>query len=146
MPDTIYQPRSELLRPYFGPESGIDTDQKAFSFILGILYGKVMQVQAAKGFNVGANALTWLKRLTLTGKDLPELYCKVREKLLTYETERNRAVREVLQELGELGTRIGDQFDLPQVGTCYFLLLGQSVTARILPSSSKEDKPDTTQS
>ena len=144
MPDTVYQPQSDLLRPYFGPESGIDTDQKAFAFILGTLYGKVMQVQAAKGFNVGANALTWLKRLTLTGNDLPELYCKVREKLLTYETESSPAVREVLEELGDLGTRIGDSFDLSQVATCYFLLLGQSVAVRVLPS--REEKSDTTQS
>lgn len=144
MPDAMYHPQSDLLRPYFRPESGIDTVQKAFAFILGILYGKVMQVQAAKGFNVGANALTWLKRLTLTGKDLPELYCKVREKLLTYETESSSAVREVLQELGSLGAKIGDNFDLPQVTTCYFLLLGQSVAVRVLPS--KEETSDTTRS
>ena len=138
MPNPSYQPNSDLLKPYFGPESGIDTDQKAFAFILGILYGKVMQVQGAKGVNVGANALTWLKRLTLTGQDLPGFYCKVREKLLTYETEGNPSVREVLNELGDLGARIGDIPDLSQVSTCYFLLLGQSVAVRVLPSKEKE--------
>ena len=107
MPESSYQPNSELLKPYFGQESGIDTDQKAFAFLVGVLYGKVMQVQAAKGFNVGSNALTWLKRLTLTGQDLPDFYCKVREKLLTYETESSKDVREVLQEVGNLGTKIG---------------------------------------
>ena len=90
MPEASYQPKSELLKPFFGQESGIDTDQKAFAFLVGVLYGKVMQVQGAKGVIVGANALTWLRRLTLTGEDLPDFYCKVREKLLTYETESNK--------------------------------------------------------
>ena len=140
MPESSYQPNSELLKPYFGQESGIDTDQKAFAFLVGVLYGKVMQVQAAKGFNVGSNALTWLKRLTLTGQDLPDFYCKVREKLLTYETESSKDVREVLQEVGNLGTKIGDAFDIPQTTTCYFLLLGQSVAVQVLPSSSRDEE------
>lgn len=139
MPNKIYTPKSELLKPFFGSESGIDSNQKAFAFILGAVYGKLLQVQSAKGFNIGANALTWLKRLTLTGKDLPELYVKVREKLLAYETESSSAVREVLHELGTLGVQIGDSFNLNQVSTCYFLLLGQSLSTTILPSTSKTD-------
>lgn len=140
MSESSYQPNSELLKPYFGQESGIDTDQKAFAFLVGVLYGKVMQVQGAKGVNVGANALTWLRRLTLTGEDLPDFYCKVREKLLTYETESSGAVREVLQEVGYLGTKIGDAFDIPQTTTCYFLLLGQSVAIQVLPSGSRDEE------
>lgn len=140
MPESSYQPNSELLKPYFGQENGIDTDQKAFAFLVGILYGKVMQVQGVKGVNVGANALTWLRRLTLTGEDLPDFYCKVREKLLTYETESSKDVREVLQEVGYLGTKIGDAFDIPQTTTCYFLLLGQSVAIHVLPSSSRDEE------
>lgn len=140
MSESSYQPNSELLKPYFGQESGIDTDQKAFAFLVGVLYGKVMQVQGAKGVNVGANALTWLRRLTLTGEDLPDFYCKVREKLLTYETERSGDVREVLQEVGYLGTKIGDAFDIPQTTTCYFLLLGQSVAIQVLPSGSRDEE------
>ena len=140
MPQLSYRPDSELLKPYFGEKSGIDTDQKAFAFLVGVLYGKVMQVQGAKGVNVGSNALTWLKRLTLTGKDLPDFYCKVREKLLAYETEGNENVREVLREVGYLGTTIGDTFDIPQTTTCYFLLLGQSVAIQVLPSSNKDEE------
>ena len=141
MPEASYQPESELLKPYF-EESGIDTNQKAFSFLVGILYGKVMQVQGAKGVNVGANALTWLRRLTLTGEDLPDFYCKVREKLLTYETEGNKNVREVLREVGYLGMRIGDDFNLSQTTTCYFLLLGQSVTVDVLPSKDTKTEEE----
>ena len=138
MPDASYHPRSDALKPYFVQESAIDTRQKAFAFILGALFGKMMQVQAARGVNVGSNALTWLKRLTLTGRDLPNLYTQVREKLLHYETEGNETVREIVTELGELGSVTKWDVDLDQVQTCYFFLLGQSLATRIMPSKDKQ--------
>ena len=134
----IYQPTCERLKTYFAAETAIDSKDKAFTFILGVLYGKLLQVQGGRGVNVGANAMTWLRRLSLSGRDLPELYVKVREKLLAYDTERNEAVREVLTELGELGTRIGG-FNLDETTTCYFLLLGQSLAVKILPSKDRDD-------
>lgn len=134
MPEGAFEPTLEALKPYFGPESGIDNPQKAYAFLLGVLYGKVLQVQGARGVNVGANALTWLKRLTLTGQDLPTLYVKIREKLLAYETEKSLQVRALIEEIGDLGVRLGDQIDLDDTATCYFLLLGQSLSNRILPS------------
>ena len=139
MPENIYQPLCAVLKPYFTIESAIDSRQKAFAFILGALFGKLMQVQAARRVNVGANALTWLKRLTLSGKDLPELYTRVREKLLVYETEGNEIVRQLVGELGELGTVTKWDDDLDQVQTCYFLLLGQSLATRLMPSKAQPD-------
>jgi len=139
MTEDHYQPDVDILKPYFGPESGIDSKEKAFAFILGVLYGKVMQVQAARGVNVGANSLTWLKRLTLEGKDLPEMYNKVRRMLLTYGTEGNEEVRALVEELGNLGNKIGNMIELDQTTTCYFILIGQSMTSKILPK--KTDKP-----
>ncbi|CAA7602827.1 CRISPR-associated protein TM1802 [Acididesulfobacillus acetoxydans] len=135
-----FQPAMESLKPYFGEESGIDTPEKAFAFLLGVLYGKLLQVQGAKGVNVGANALTWLKRLTLKGKDLPELYVKTREKLLAYEAEKSAEIRMLIQELGQLGISLGDHVQLDEVKTNYFLLLGQSMTENILPSKAKEQE------
>jgi CRISPR-associated protein Csh1 len=131
-----YRPGCELLQPYIGPESGsgIDTDPKRFAFILGLLFGKLLQVQAARDVNVGANALTWLRRLTLAGKDLPELYVKVREKMLVYGTEANPSVRALVAELGELGVRLGSGINLDETQTCYFLLLGQSLAVKLMPS------------
>lgn len=138
MEEKFYEPQMEKLKPYFGPESGIDSPQKTYAFLLGVLYGKVLQVQGAKGVNVGANALTWLKRLTLKGRDLPELYIKTREKLLAYETEKNEDVRELIKEIGRLGAKLGDNIDLEEIPTNYYLLLGQSLTTTIL--SKKEEK------
>jgi CRISPR-associated protein Csh1 len=95
-------------------------------------------VQAAKGVNVGANALTWLKRLNLTGRDLPELYVKTREKLLAYETEASHDIQLILKEIAHLGIKLGDKIQLDNIATCYFLLLGQSMTTTILPTKEKK--------
>src|SRR5206468_9115432 len=127
-----YQPGCEALKPYCGRESAIDSPRMAFAFILGALYGKLLQVQAARGVNVVSNALTWLKRLTLAGTDLPELYVKVREKTMLYGVEGSETVRQLVQELGVLGTRLGTDIDLDETQTCYFLLLGQSLATKIM--------------
>lgn len=144
MEEWRYQPKSGRLREFFeDPDgrTGIDSREKAYAFLLGALFGKLMQVQAARGVNVGANALPWLKRFTLTGKDLPYLYVKIREKLLTYRAE-SSDVREVIEELGELGTALGMKINLNQTETGYFLLLGQSLSLTFMPSKSKHTNDD----
>ncbi|BBO82133.1 hypothetical protein DSCO28_26990 [Desulfosarcina ovata subsp. sediminis] len=128
-----YFPVMEGLKSYFSDDCGINTDEKAYAFIIGILYGRVMQIQGAKGVNVGSNALTWLKRLNLTGKDLPELYIKIREKLLAYEAEGNETIRDIIKEIGLLGTKLGNEIDLDQVACCYYILLGQSIAVDLFP-------------
>ncbi|WP_295401726.1 TM1802 family CRISPR-associated protein [uncultured Thiocystis sp.] len=136
-----FEPGLPVLKPYFQTGSGLDTREKAFTFLLGILYGKVLQVQSARGVNVASNALTWLKRLHLDGRDLPDLYCKIREKLMTYEVEASADVRAIVKDLGRLGGQsLGDAIGLDQTATCYFLLLGQSVTVDVLPSKAKNTK------
>lgn len=84
--------------------------------------------------------MTWLKRLRLEGRDLPDLYNKIREKLLTYEVERNADVRAIVQDLGRLGAKLGERIALDQTATCYFLLLGQSVTVEVLPPKAKKNE------
>ncbi len=138
--DQAFEPTLPALKPYFLPGSGLNSREKAFIFLLGILYGKLLQVQAARGVNVAANALTWLKRLHLDGRDLPELYNKVREKLLTYQVEASPEVRALVQDLGRLGAGLGDSIALDRTTTCYYLLLGQSVTVDVLPSKTKKDE------
>lgn len=133
MEKNLFEPHMEALKPYFRSESGMDNDAKAYAFLLGVLYGKVLQVQGAKGVNVGANALTWLKRLTLKGNDLPSLYIKTREKLLSYGTESSEDVRDLITEIGLLGIKLGDEINLDETKTNYYLLLGQSMTKTILP-------------
>jgi len=138
MDKTIYEPKTDLLRPYFSEGSGIDSLEKAFAFTLGILFGRLITLQGGRGINVSANALTWLKRLTLKGIDLPELYVKTREKLLAYDAESNEKVREVIKELGHIGMIIGDKIELDSVSTNYFLLLGQSISSEIIPTKNTQ--------
>ncbi|HNV70349.1 MAG TPA: TM1802 family CRISPR-associated protein, partial [Candidatus Ozemobacteraceae bacterium] len=138
MEKNVHTPQLETLKPYFGPESGIDSPEKAFAFLLGTAYGYLLRVQAARGVNVSSNALTWLKRLTLKGRDLPSLYIKIREKLLIYEAEKRQDLRQLLEEIGQLGIRLGTNIQLDEVATNYYLLLGQSVANNVFPSAGKE--------
>jgi CRISPR-associated protein Csh1 len=64
----------------------------------------------------------------------------VREKLLTYEVEGNPNVRLIVQDLGRLGAQLGDRIALDQTTTCYFLLLGQSVTVEVLPTKAHKNE------
>ena len=45
-----------------------------------------------------------------------------------------------MAELGELGVRLGTNFDLDETQTCYFLLLGQSLANTILPSRTAKNE------
>lgn len=141
METDFIEPEMESLKPYFGPESAIDTPQKAYAFLLGVLYGQLLIIQGARGINVGANALTWLKRLTIQGKDLPELYKKIRGKLLSYEAEKSAAIRELTQEIGKFALSINESRlnELSQTQTCYYLLLGQSMARTILKKAETDE-------
>ncbi|ABO49080.1 hypothetical protein Dred_0536 [Desulforamulus reducens MI-1] len=139
MEKQFYKPAMAELQPYFGSQSGIDTPEKAYAFLLGVLYGRLLMIQGGKGVNVGANALTWLKRLTLKGKDLPELYTKIRSKILAYEAEKSQAVRELITEISTLGIALGDNIKLSEVQTNYYLLLGQAMTTVILSKKTEKE-------
>lgn len=130
-----FVPRVASLRPYFGPETGLDSPPKAYAFVLGILFGKLLRIQHARGLNVGANALSWLRRLQLSGPELPGLYLRVREKLLSYGSE-SEAVRNLEEDFAELAVRTGPDIPLNRQDACYYLLLGQSLSAKILPSKT----------
>ena len=142
MNDWHFEPEREELKPFFAnakDTAGLDTPEKVYAFLLGTLFGKVMEVQGARGVNVGANALTWLKRLNMEGRDLPALYNKVREKLLTYNTESSAGVRAVIEELGRLGMQIGTP-TLNKTDANYYLLLGQSQTKAVIPKKEQPEK------
>ena len=136
----VIEVQMKTLQPYFTPDSGVNSLEKAFAFLLGILFGKVVLVQGARGVNLQSNALTWLKRLNLTGKDLPELYIKIREKLLAYETSNNPDVQALEKEIAKIALKLGSDIKLSNIDTCYFLLLGQSVSRSVLPT--KRDKEE----
>jgi CRISPR-associated protein Csh1 len=139
MKELNFEPKSPRLKSFFADTkatAGLDSHEKIYAFLLGILFGKVMEVQGARGVKVAANALTWLKRLSLSGQDLPELYTKVREKLLVYNTESREDVAAIIQELGALGIQIGTP-KLSKTDANYYLLLGQSMTKTLIPTKEE---------
>jgi CRISPR-associated protein Csh1 len=136
-----YEPEMEKLRQLFTQSAGINSDEKAFAFLIGILYGKLLQVQSGKEVNVISSTLPWLKRLQLAGKDLPELYAKICHKFLIYGSS-SQETRQLITETAKVGKIVGDDIELNTTKTCYFLLLGQALTVDVLPSkkAEKEEK------
>jgi CRISPR-associated protein Csh1 len=132
-----FQPEMKQLKPYFTDKSGINSDEKAFAFLVGILYGKLIRVQSSKDVNVMSSTLPWLKRLQLSGNDLPELYAKISHKFMTYGSS-SEETRHVLKETAKVGTIVGDNIALNITQTCYFLLLGQALAVEILPTKERE--------
>jgi CRISPR-associated protein Csh1 len=132
-----YTPRSERLQKLIAPSSGVDDNAKMFAFFVGVLFGWLLIVQGSKGVNVRSNALTWLRRATLTGNDLPGLYVRIREKLIEYESERWSAVREVVVDVSDLGRRLGNDIPLDADTTMYFLFLGQALAGDVFTKDAQ---------
>lgn len=150
MTASSYTPHREELADFFTASeatAGLDTDPKCYAFLLGALFGRLIQIQEARGVNAAAGALTWLKRLDLTGADLPEIYAKVCGKLLEYENDtdpavrrmaRSRKTRALIEEVSWLGAKLGQRIALSSTEAPYYLLLGKALS-RILTAAKEAD-------
>lgn len=150
MTASSYTPHREELADFFTASeatAGLDTDPKRYAFLLGALFGRLIQIQEARGVNTAAGALTWLKRLDLTGADLPEIYAKVCGKLLEYENDtdptvrrmaRSRKTRALIEEVSWLGAKLGQRIALSSTEAPYYLLLGKAL-ARVLTAAKEAD-------
>jgi CRISPR-associated protein Csh1 len=130
-PTERFAPRSDRFQKLLGPASGVDSDAKMFAFFVGALFGWLLILQGAKGVNVRSNALTWLRRGTLAGGDLPGLYVRIREKFQEYGAEAYPAVREAVVDTSALGARLGTAIPLDTDTTMYFLFLGQALAGEV---------------
>lgn len=137
-----HQPRSERLRKLLIASSGVNTDEKAFAFLVGVLFGRLLTIQGARGVNVRSNALTWLRRGTLSGADLLTLHNSIRGKLIEYESERSPVLREVIFDTSALGARLGSDIPLTTDETMYFLFLGQALSGEVFLKEEKSDESD----
>ena len=130
----VYEAKQESLRPLLAEARGLDTDEKRFAFLLGVLYGHLLHVQAKKAeVNVAANALSWMKGGRLRAGDLPELFGKTTWKLQEYHVLENvpyrkwKKIHDLEAELAHLGTLVGSEVEsskLPDDQVLYFLMLG----------------------
>jgi len=134
-----FEPKMPQLQALFADGAGINSNDKAFAFLVGILYGKLLQVQSGKEVNIISSTIPWLKRLQLSGKDLPELYAKICHKFLIYGAT-SKETQQVIRETAQVGKIVGDDIKLDVTKTGYFLLLGQALAVEILPTKSNEEK------
>ncbi len=139
-----YVPEWEKLRPYFSSDSAIDTDVKALAFLLGIYYGLLLRVQALRGVNVAANALTWVQKPSFSSKDLFQVFENSWGKIQQYlaagefnkkENKNKKAPLENLfREIGKVGLKIKEKelVSFSRVFSRYYLLLGMAMVDDIL--------------
>jgi CRISPR-associated Csh1 family protein len=120
---------------------GLDTKEKQYAFLAGLLFGKLVRVQLARG--VSTNALKWLKGLQLSPDELKEIFQKTRSKLDDYSTPKSAwsdEMRGVAEAVAALGTNITN-WEISRKEIPYYLCLGQSLSDYYLPSKSSVNTP-----
>ncbi|MCE8428830.1 MAG: hypothetical protein J5U19_10610 [Candidatus Methanoperedens sp.] len=131
------------LNDFFSTESkGLDTKEKQYAFLVGLLFGKLVNVQQARG--VSANALKWLKGLQLSQQDLMDIFVKTRSKLDDYSTPKSAwsdEMKGVSEAIAALGVDIS-KWDISRKEIPYYLCLGQSLSGYYLPSKSNANQTD----
>ncbi|OGH08143.1 MAG: hypothetical protein A2W22_00090 [Candidatus Levybacteria bacterium RBG_16_35_11] len=125
------------LNDFFGTEAkGIDTKEKQYAFLVGLLFGKLVSIQLARG--VSANALKWLRGLQLSQQDLMDIFVRTRSKLDDYSTPKSAwsdEMKTVSEATAALGANISE-WDISRKEIPYYLCLGQSLSGYYLPSKS----------
>jgi len=137
-----YLERHEGLKPLNGflstEAKGLDTEEKQYAFLVGLLFGKLISFQQRRG--VATSGLKWLKGLQLSPQDLMEIFVKTRGKLDDYSTPRSAwsdEMRGVAEAIGALGANIGD-WSISRKEIPYYLCLGQSLSGYYLPGKGGE--------
>ncbi len=143
---TKYLKRHEGLKPlndFLSIEAkGLDTGEKQYAFLVGLLFGKLISIQMAR--QVSANGLKWLKKLQLNHQDLMDIFVKTRGKLDDYSTPRSawsNEMRGVAEAIGALGADIGD-WSISRKEIPYYLCLGQSLSGYYLPGKGSDGQSE----
>jgi len=136
-----YLEKHEGLRPlsdFLSKEAkGLDTPEKEYAFLLGLLLGKLVSIQLAK--QISANALKWLNGLQVSQQDLMDIFVKIKNKLDDYSTPKSAwsdEMRGVAEAIAALGAEI-DKWDISRKEIAYYLSIGQSLSGFYLPSKAK---------
>lgn len=131
------------LNDFLGAESkGLDTKEKQNAFLVGLLFGKLVSFQQARG--VSANALKWLRGLQLSQQDLMDIFVKTRSKLDDYSTPKSAwsdEMKGVSEAIAALGANIS-KWDISRKEIPYYLCLGQSLSGYYLPSKNNANQTD----
>lgn len=119
--------------------SGLNTKEKEYAFLVGLLLGKLVSIQMAK--QVSSNALKWLKGLQLSQQDLMEIFRKTRSKLDDYSVPKSvwsDEMKGVAEAIAALGADI-EKWDINRKEIAFYLSVGQSLSGFYLPSKSKTE-------
>ena len=125
--------------------SGLDNAEKQYTFLVGLLFGKLIAFQQAR--RVSNNALRWLKGLEIGPQDLMEIFIKTRSKLDDYSFQRpawSEEMKGVAEAIGALGSQIGSNWTISRKEVPYYFCLGQSLSGYYLPGKGDENKSDDT--
>ena len=146
-----YLEKHEGLKPLNGflneEARGLDTEEKQYAFLVGLLFGKLVSIQLAR--RVSANALRWLKGLQVSPQDLMDIFVKTKSKLDDYSTPKtawSEEMRGVAEVIGALGADI-KEWGISRKEIPYYLCLGQSLSGYYLPrkgidNETKKEKED----
>ena len=141
-----YLKRHEGLKPLNGflstEAKGLDTEEKQYAFLVGLLFGKLISFQQRR--SVATSGLKWLKGLQLSPQDLMEIFVKTRGKLDDYSTPRSAwsaEMRGVAEAIGALGADIGD-WSISRKEISYYLCLGQSLSGYYLPGKGGDGQSE----
>jgi len=121
---------------------GLDTKEKEYAFLVGLLLGKLISIQLAK--QISANALKWLNGLQVSQQDLKDIFVKTRNKLDDYSTPKTAwsdEMRGVSEAISALGADI-DKWSMSRKEIAYYLSLGQSLSGYYLPSKVKYEESE----
>ncbi|OGL47827.1 MAG: hypothetical protein A2W05_09915 [Candidatus Schekmanbacteria bacterium RBG_16_38_10] len=136
----------EPLNKFFIEEAvGLDNAEKQYTFLVGLLFGKLIAFQQAR--RVSNNALRWLKGLEIGPQDLTEIFIKTRSKLDDYSFQRpawSEEMKGVAEAIGALGSKIGAGWTISRKEVPYYFCLGQSLSGFYLHSKGDDNKSDDT--
>lgn len=136
----------EPLNKFLSEEAiGLDNAEKQYTFLVGLLFGKLIAFQQAK--RVSNNALRWLKGLEIGPQDVAEIFIKTRSKLDDYSFQRpawSEEMKGVAEAIGALGSQIGSNYTISRREIPYYFCLGQSLSGYYLHSKGDDNKSDDT--
>ncbi len=132
----------EALNKFLSEEAvGLDNAEKQYTFLVGLLFGKLIAFQQAR--RVSNNALKWLKGLEIGSQDLMEIFRKTRSKIDDYSFQRpawSEEMKGVAEAIGALGSQIGSNFSISRREVPYYFCLGQSLSGYYLPGKGDDNK------
>lgn len=131
MPTDYYSPHSDALKPFFGKQSKIDSREKAFAFILGVLIGAILHSRSHHGDHAEAGIFPLSQLLSMTGDDMRALHDKVIHELRHTPKNTRDKLEAVMEEARHLHASLSRSIDLDEETTTYFILYGISVSSSI---------------